>query len=68
MTGPLALTRIGGWEGWAATTGPDPVVPASPRAAILLSLVLDAAFIGLSSFSIVQGIRRWAPRGGVLAA
>lgn len=67
MTGPLALTRIGGWEGWAATTGADPVVPASPWAAIVLSLVLDAAFIGLYSFLISRGIRRWSPRGAVPA-
>jgi hypothetical protein len=61
MTGPLALTRIGGWEGWAATAGADPVVPASPWAAIVLYLVLDLAFIGLYSHLIARGIARWMP-------
>ncbi|MGB3908843.1 MAG: hypothetical protein WBL06_00015, partial [Pseudolysinimonas sp.] len=61
MTGPLALTRIGGWEGWAATTGADPVIPASPWAAILLYLLLDLAFIGLYSHLIARGIARWMP-------
>jgi hypothetical protein len=61
MTGPLALTRIGGWEGWAATLGPDPVIPASPWAAIVLYLVLDLAFIGVYSYLISRGIARWMP-------
>jgi hypothetical protein len=62
MTGPLALTRIGGWEGWAATAGADPVIPASPWAAIVLYLLLDLAFIGLYSHLISRGIARWMPR------
>lgn len=61
MTGPLALTRIGGWEGWAATAGAE-VVPTSPWAAIVLYLVLDLAFIGLYSRLIALGIDRWMPR------
>lgn len=61
MTGPLALTRIGGWEGWAATVGPDPVIPASPWAAIVLYLVLDLALIGVYSYLISRGIARWMP-------
>jgi hypothetical protein len=61
MTGPLALTRIGGWEGWAATTGADPVIPASPWAAVVLYLVLDLAFIGVYSYLISRGIARWMP-------
>ena len=61
MTGPLALTRIGGWEGWAATAGADPVIPASPWAAIVLYLVLDLAFIGVYSYLISRGIARWMP-------
>jgi hypothetical protein len=61
MTGPLALTRIGGWEGWAATTGADPVIPASPWAAVVLYLLLDLAFIGIYSHLIARGIARWMP-------
>lgn len=61
MTGPLALTRIGGWEGWAATAGADPVIPASPWAAIVLYLLLDLAFIGVYSYLISRGIARWMP-------
>jgi hypothetical protein len=61
MTGPLALTRIGGWEGWAATAGADPVIPASPWAAVVLYLLLDLAFIGLYSHLIARGIARWMP-------
>ncbi|WP_309712045.1 hypothetical protein, partial [Pseudolysinimonas sp.] len=59
MTGPLALARIGGWEGWAATAGADPIIPASPWAAIVLYLALDLAFIGLYSHLISRGIARW---------
>jgi hypothetical protein len=61
ITGPLALTRLGGWEGWAATAGPDPVIPASPWAAIVLYLVLDLAFIGVYSHLISRSIARWMP-------
>jgi hypothetical protein len=61
MTGPLALTRIGGWEGWAATTGADPVIPASPWAAVVLYLLLDLAFIGIYSHLIARGIARRMP-------
>lgn len=61
MTGPLALTRIGGWEGWAATAGAGAVVPASPWAAIVLYLVLDLALIGIYSHLISRAIARWMP-------